>query len=346
MLTVKEIVARYGGVLHASHDRQILGIASLEHARATHISFLTNPKFRSLIATTQAGALILAPADFAILQTEIPQHVAVIVAENPYLYYAHISVLFKPESNRASAYIHATAQIDPTAQIAEGVTIEPYVVIGPGCKIGQRVYISAGCVLNDRTIIEQDTYFHPHVVVYAGCHIGQRCIIHSGAVIGADGFGFANDQGKWVKITQLGAVWIGNDVEIGANTTIDRGAIDDTVIEDGVKLDNQIQIGHNVCIGAHSALAGCVGVAGSTQIGKYCMIGGSAMILGHLELADGVVISAGTLISRSIHQPGMYTGIYPFQKNAAWEKSAAIIRQLPDMRQRLKVLQSFTKKET
>lgn len=347
MLTIKEIVARLGGVLHAADEREkieileIKGLASLESARPTDISFLANSKFRSHAISSQAAVLVLSASDYAELKSQLPENCAVIEVDHPYLYYAKLSQLFKPALNvpYALSGIHPTALIDADARIDPSATIGPYVTIAAGCEIGAQVHLAAGCALSANVFIGAHTHLHPHVVVYENTQIGQRCVIHAGAVIGSDGFGFANDQGQWVKIAQLGCVRIGDDVEIGANTTIDRGALDDTVIENGAKLDNQIQIGHNVHIGAHTALAGCVGVAGSAKIGKHCMIGGAAMILGHLEIADHVVISSGTLISRSITQAGMYTGIYPAQSNQDWEKTAAVLRQLPDLRQRLKALE-------
>jgi UDP-3-O-[3-hydroxymyristoyl] glucosamine N-acyltransferase len=205
--------------------------------------------------------------------------------------------------------------------------------------VGERCVIDSGSFIGRDAVVGDDTHFHAQVCFHAACVIGERGILHSGAVIGADGFGFANEDGAWIKIPQTGRVVIGNDVEIGANTTVDRGALADTVIEDGVKLDNQIQIGHNCRIGAHTAMAGCVGVAGSAVIGKYCTFGGAAMVLGHLTIADHVHISSGSMVSRSISQAGQYTGFYPLATNAEWEKSAAIVRNLGAMRSRLRELE-------
>ena len=199
--------------------------------------------------------------------------------------------------------------------------------------------IDAGCYIGRAARIGAATHLFAHVSVHAACEIGERCILHSGAVVGADGFGFANEGCVWIKIPQTGRVMIGDDVEIGANTTIDRGAMADTVIEDGVKLDNQIQIGHNCHIGAHTAMAGCVGVAGSARIGKYCTFGGAAMVLGHLTIADHVHISSGSLVSRSLPEAGNYTGFYPLAKKAEWEKSAAIVRNLAAMREKIRALE-------
>ncbi len=341
MLTLKEIVAALGGQLHGQEDFAVHAIAPLNTAGATHISFLAQPKLIKQAEETHAGALILAPRMFKLLQGKLSSAVAVIEVDDPYLYYARLSQLFAHSATPSkllrhpSAIIAADAVIDPSACIEAQAIIETGVVIGANCRIG------AGCVVGQNVHVGAESQLHPRVTLYRDCRIGQRCIIHSGAVIGADGFGFANDHGTWVKIAQLGRVLIGDDVEIGANTTIDRGALGDTVIEEGVKLDNQIQIGHNTHIGAHTAMAGCVGVAGSARIGKHCMFGGAAMILGHLEIADHVTVSSGTLVSRSINAPGMYTGIFPAQANADWEKTAAVLRQLPDFRQRLKALEAL-----
>jgi UDP-3-O-[3-hydroxymyristoyl] glucosamine N-acyltransferase len=232
-----------------------------------------------------------------------------------------------------NAVIGEGAQIDPSAQIAAHVVIGSHACIGAGCVIME------GCSIGDGVTIGADSRLYPRVVVYHDCVLGQRLIVHSGVVIGADGFGIAMDEGRWLKIPQIGRVVIGDDVEIGANTTIDRGALDDTVIEEGVKLDNQIQVAHNVRIGAHTAIAGCVGIAGSATIGRYCRIGGSAGILGHLKIADHVEISSFTLIGKSIHEPGSYTGIFPFSKYEEWRKNASHLRHLDVLADKVKILQ-------
>ena len=226
--------------------------------------------------------------------------------------------------------------MDPAASLGVGVDVGPFCVIEAGAHVADGARIGANCTVGAGASIGADTRLAPNVTLGDHCHIGERCIVHAGAVIGADGFGFAPHKGQWIKIEQLGAVRIGNDVEIGANTCIDRGALDDTVIEDGVKLDNLIQIGHNVHIGAHSAMAGCVGVAGSATIGAHCTVGGGAIVLGHLALADRVNISAGTVVTRSINKPGHYTGMFPIDDNATWEKNAASLKQLNRLRERLK----------
>ena len=313
---------------------RISSIATLEHADATQISFLTNSKYRGKLAETRAGALILGEADAD--ASDLPR----IIAANPYAYFARVSALLNPLPEiqpgvHPSAVVGEGARIDPTASIAATA------VIGAGAVIGAHCVIGAGCSIGDHVVIGSHARLYPRVVIYHDCVIGDNLIAHSGVVIGADGFGIAMDEGRWIKIPQIGRVVIGNDVEIGANTTLDRGALDDTVIEEGVKLDNQIQIAHNVRIGAHTAIAGCVGIAGSTSIGKYCQIGGSAGILGHLKIADRVVISSFTLIGKSIREAGTYTGIFPFSKMDEWKKNAVQMRHLDEMSNRIKVLEKL-----
>ena len=301
-LTLGEIVQRLGGRVAGNADTRVQQVASLEHAEASHISFFTGKRHRAKLAATRAGALIVGPE--AEGDTERPR----IVADNPYLYFARVSQLFNPRVTQPPG-VHASA------------------VVAQSARLGARVSIGAGCVVGEGVEIGDDSCLYPRVVLYANCTLGRRVIVHSGAVIGADGFGIADDHGRWVKIPQVGGVRIGDDVEIGANTTIDRGALDDTVIEEGVKLDNQIQIGHNTRIGAHTAIAGCVGIAGSADIGRHCTFGGAAMILGHLKIVDHVNISAGTFISRSILRPGTYTGIWPVDQHDSWARSAAWLRR-------------------
>ena len=244
------------------------------------------------------------------------------------------------------AGVHPTAYVDPAASVDATAHIGPKVVVEAGAQVGAGVVLDAGCYIGRDAQVGEGTHFFANVSFHARCVIGKRGIIHSGAVIGTDGFGFANDGGVYVRIPQVGRVVIGDDVDIGANTTVDRGALADTIIENGVKLDNQIQIGHNCHIGAHTAMAGCVGVAGSAKIGKYCTFGGAAMILGHLTIADHVHISSGSLVSRSIAEPGQYTGFYPLAKNSDWEKSAAIVRNLPTMRDKMRALEKTINTKT
>jgi UDP-3-O-[3-hydroxymyristoyl] glucosamine N-acyltransferase len=223
--------------------------------------------------------------------------------------------------------------------------VHPAASVAASARVGERVSIGAGCVVGEGVTIGDDSCLYPNVVVYAGCSLGARVIVHSGVVIGADGFGFADEAGRWVKIPQIGGVRIGDDVEIGANTTIDRGALHDTVIEEGVKLDNQIQIGHNCRIGAHTAIAGCTGIAGSTDIGRHCVIMGAAMIIGHLRIVDHVHISVGTLVTRSILEPGTYTGFFPFDENRSWARNAAQVRHLAELAERVRALEKAAGKD-
>jgi UDP-3-O-[3-hydroxymyristoyl] glucosamine N-acyltransferase len=317
-VTIAEIVASLGGQCLGDAALAIDRIATLEGAGPTAIAFLANPRYRSQLGTTAAGCLIVSPA----LRDEAAARGTAIVTPDPYLYYARLSQWWVARTGAAiPPGVHPSAVVGALAVIDDSASVGPLTYIGAGATIGAGTRIGARVVVGD------------------GCRIGDRCIVHPGAVIGADGFGFAPDAGRWEKIEQLGAVRIGNDVEIGANTCIDRGAIDDTVIEDGVKLDNLVQIGHNVHVGAHTAMAGCAGVAGSARIGAHCTVGGGAVILGHLELADHVHISAATVVTRSIAKPGQYSGVFPIDDNASWEKNAATLRQLHALRERLRALE-------
>lgn len=318
-LTLGAIVEALGGRLLGPSDMQVSGLAPLQSAQPGHISFLSQARYQSQLAHSQAGCVIVSPA----FEAQVVQRPAAIITDDPYLYFARLTRLWKRAQPQAlPPRIHPSAVVDPDAVIAEDAVIGPLCVIERGAEIG------SGTVLRSR------------VTVGENCKIGERCIVHSGVVIGADGFGFAPHQGQWEKIEQLGAVRIGNDVEIGANTCIDRGALDDTVIEEGVKLDNLIQIGHNVQVGRHTAMAGCVGVAGSARIGAHCTVGGGAVVLGHLSLADHVHISAASVVTRSIVQPGHYTGMFPLDSNASWEKNAASLKQLSRLRDRIKALEA------
>jgi UDP-3-O-[3-hydroxymyristoyl] glucosamine N-acyltransferase len=317
-LSLGFIVNALGGELIGSPTQQVQRLAPLHAAGPQDISFLSQARYRSQLETSQAGAVILAPD----MQQALAGRCACIVTDNPYLYFSRLTRLWRQQHPLpARPHIHPSAVVDAQATVAADAVIGPLCVIEAGADIG------AGTVL------------HSRVTVGHGCRIGQRCIVHAGVVIGADGFGFAQHEGRWEKIEQLGAVRIGDDVEIGANTCIDRGALEDTVIEDGVKLDNLIQIGHNVHVGAHTAMAGCVGVAGSAKIGAHCTVGGGAVVLGHLTLADGVHVSAASVVTRSILKPGQYTGMFPLDENSQWEKNAASLKQLSRMRDRVRQLE-------
>ena len=322
-LDLASIVAALGGELHGDASIVVTGLAPLEGATGCDLSFLSNPRYQSQLIASQAACVIVAPE----MQSAAMARGACIVTDQPYLYFARSTQLWKRgrDADKASG-IHSSAVVDAQA------VVHPTASVGPLCVVERGAHIGAHTVLKSRVTVGED------------CVVGDRCIVHAGVVIGADGFGFAPNGDAWEKIEQLGAVQIGNDVEIGANTCIDRGALQDTVIEDGVKLDNLIQIGHNVRVGRHTAMAGCVGVAGSATIGAHCTVGGGAIILGHLTLGPNVNISAGTLVSKSILKPGHYTGIFPIDDNASWERNAASLKQLHGLRDRIKTLEKETKK--
>ena len=338
-MALRELVAQLGGELVGEATAGALRIdriGPLEGATPSTITFLSNPRLRPLLASCEAGCVIVGPA----LRDAALERGAAIVTPDPYLYYARLTQWWAARVRRpAEAGAHATAAVDPSARIGSNVSIGAFAVIEAHAEIGDDVVIGAHCVVGHGAQIGAGTRLAARVTIGEHCRIGARGTLHSGVVIGADGFGFAPTEGRWEKIEQLGAVLIGDDVDVGANTCIDRGALGDTVIGNGVKLDNLIQIGHNVRIGDHSALAGCVGVAGSAVIGKHCTIGGAGMIAGHLQLVDHVHISGGTLISRSILKPGYYTGVFPFDDNAAWEKNAATLRQLHTLRDRIRAIE-------
>ncbi|APV52112.1 UDP-3-O-(3-hydroxymyristoyl)glucosamine N-acyltransferase [Betaproteobacteria bacterium GR16-43] len=318
--SLREIAAHLGGEVIGEAAAPITGVATLDSAGPTQIAFLANLRYRSQLDRTHAGAVILGPDERD--ATALPR----IVTDNPYAYYARTVALFNPPP-AVKAGRHPTAQIDPEAIVASTAEIGPFAVIGHGARIGERTSIGAACVVGSNVRIGDDTRLYPRVTIYHDCTVGDRTILHSGVVIGADGFGMAPDQGRWVKIPQVGAVRLGDDVEVGANTTIDRGALDDTVIGDGCKLDNQIQVGHNCVIGDHTVIAGCVGIAGSVRIGKRCRIGGAAGISGHIEICDGVTVSAMTLVMKSIKKPGTYTSALPLMPHDEWLKWAVHVRK-------------------
>jgi UDP-3-O-[3-hydroxymyristoyl] glucosamine N-acyltransferase len=330
--SLSDIAAKLGGRVLGDAGVRITQIATLENAQPDQISFLTNSKYRSQLASTNAGAVILAEADKD--ATGLPR----IISDNAYAYFARVSALLNPGPETKPG-IHPGAVIGAGAKIAATASIAATAVVGEGAVIGDFSVVGEGCSIGANVVIGSRARLYPRVVIYHDCVIGDNLIAHSGVVIGADGFGIAMDQGRWIKIQQIGRVVIGNDVEIGANTTIDRGALDDTVIEDGVKLDNQIQVAHNVRIGAHTAIAGCVGIAGSTTIGKHCRIGGSAGILGHLQIADDVEIAAFTLIGKSIREAGSYAGIFPFSTVDDWRRNSVHLRHLDDLAGRIKKLE-------
>ena len=334
------LVEALGGDLLGDPATPIVRLAPLSTAQTGALAFVAQARYIHQIQTTGASALIVTPE----LATAAAARGACIVTPDPYLYFARLTQWWRAElAPVAAPAVHPSASIHPTALVDPLADVGAFAVVDAEARIAKGARIGAHCVIGARAEVGEGSVLYSRVTIGDDCRLGARCILHAGVVVGADGFGFAADAGRWVKIEQLGAVRIGNDVEIGANTCIDRGALDDTVIEDGVKLDNLIQIGHNVRIGAHTAMAGCVGVAGSAIIGAHCTVGGGAVVLGHLTLADGVHISAASVVTRSIRQPGQYTGMFPIDDNAVWEKNAASLKQLHRLRDRLRAIeQSMT----
>jgi UDP-3-O-[3-hydroxymyristoyl] glucosamine N-acyltransferase len=328
-------------------DPKVAGIGSLASAGASELSFIVHSKYLEQLQRTQAGIVIVLPEINKAIEDEtagIVGNFVRVVCPHPYLLYARIAQWF--DWARQPVFepgIHPSACVDPLAEVHPSASVGPHVVVGAGSRIDAMTRLEAGCVIGAGVYIGASSTLHARVTIYDGVKIGVRAIIHSGVVLGADGFGFAPDptlgKGAWGKIPQLGQLIIGDDVEIGANTTIDRGALENTIIEDGVKLDNQIMIAHNCKIGAHTAMAACVGIAGSTTIGQRCTIGGASMLSGHLILGDDVHISGGTAVTSNVLKPGRYTGVFPFAEHGDWQRNAAVITQLAQLRKRLRVLE-------
>lgn len=332
-IDLAELAAQIGARLEgATIPLVIEGIATLAQAQETEISFFTHRAYRAELTKTRAAAVILAP------ENQNYCKVPVLLMANPYLGYARAATLLNPLTPpppgiHPTAWVSPDAIIDSTAFVGAQAVIEAGVVLGAGVKIGP------SCVLEADVQVGAESRLVAHVTLCRGTQLGQRVIIHPGAVIGADGFGLANDQGVWVKIPQLGGVLIGDDVEIGANTTIDKGALENTIIGTGVKIDNQVQIAHNVQIGDHTAIAGCVGIAGSTKIGRYCMIAGGVGIVGHIEITDHVQLTGGSIVLQSISQAGVYSSGTPLQLNQSWHRNYHRFKSLDDIAQRLKQLE-------
>lgn len=339
--TAAELAQRLDAQLLGSPEITLSGIATLENAGPQQLAFLHSARYRTQLKSCQAGAVLV--------REEFVADVAgtALVVADPYLAYAAASALFDPSCNRSQAGdIAPSAVIDSTASVDSSATLGAHVVIGRNTVVEAGVQIGANTVIGNDCVIGEDTHLAANVSVYDGVRIGLQCVIHSGAVIGADGFGFANDRGQWVKIHQLGGVVIGDRVEVGAGTTIDRGALDDTVIGNGVILDNQIQIAHNVKVGENTAIAGCTAIAGSTRIGKQCTIAGACGITGHLSIADGTHITAMSLVSKSITQAGAYSSGTSTEPHAQWKRNAVRFRQLDELARRIKTLETNIKQNT
>ena len=320
-ITSGDLVKKLGGELIGDTNILINSVASLESANKNSVSFFNNSKYLSLLKNTKAALVIL--------DRESSGHYAgaCIVADNPYLYFAKISRLLNP-IKILKKEIHKSAIIHSTCKLGRDIYIGPNVIIEENVSIANGVTIHGGVIIESDNVIGDNSIIHPNVVLKTNTIIGKNCTIYAGAVIGSDGFGYAKDNDKWLAIPQIGKVVLGDNVDIGSNSTIDRGALDDTIISSGVKIDNLVQIGHNCIIGENTIIAGCVGIAGSAKIGKNCAIGGAAMILGHLSITDNVTISPGSMITRSINKSGTYTALMPFQDHEAWLKTAAKIRRL------------------
>ena len=335
-ITLEHLASLVGATLAGDGAVTVRSVATLENATADSIAFLSNPKYRSRLASTRAAAVIVAPAD--VDATALPK----LVHANPYATYARIASILHPRTPPAPG-IDAAASVAVGASVDPSATVGPYAVISAGARVGARTVVAAHCFIGEGATVGDEAQLYPHVTVYAQCAVGARTVIHSGAVIGADGFGMAEDGGRWIKIPQIGRVVIGDDCEIGANTTIDRGAIGDTVIEDDVKLDNQVQIGHNCRIGAHTAIAGCTGIAGSTTVGRNVRIGGASDISGHLTIADGVVIGGATTVIGNVNAPGVYMGVFPLMQQDDWRHAAVEVRRIRALAARVAELERALK---
>ena len=330
--TLAQLADYLGAQLRGDAQCTVSGLAGLPEATDQHISFVSDPRNVSQLAETRAAAVVVR----AELLDQVPGNA--LVSADPYLAFAKLSRLFD-DRPALQAGIHPTALIDPAAQLAADVAIGPHVVVEAEVVIADGVEIGAGCYIGAATKIGKDSRFAPNVSCYHRVNIGERAIVHSGAVIGADGFGFANQQGRWEKIAQLGSVTIGDDVEIGANTAIDRGALQDTVIEDGVKIDNQVMVAHNVRIGSHTAIAACVGISGSTEIGSHCMIAGGVGFAGHLKITDRVFVTAMSFVTKSIKQPGSYSSGTAMMPTPLWKKNCVRMKQLDGLAKQIKQLE-------
>ncbi len=330
--TVGELAVRFGCELHGDPGVRVQRVATLALAGSGELSFLANPQYRRQLATTRASAVVLDAASVA----QCPG--VALISANPYATYARIAALLHP-APAARAGVHERATLDPTARVAASASVGPQAVIGARCQIGERAQIGAGCILGEDVTIGADCVLHPRVTLERGVSLGARVRVQSGAVIGSDGFGYAREGAAWLAVPQLGSVRIGADVEVGANTTIDRGAIEDTLIAEGVKLDNQIQIAHNVQIGAHTVIAACCGISGSTQIGARCMIAGKVGISGHLRICDDVVVTGMSMVVQSIGTPGVYSGGIPAEAAPIWRRLAARFKRLETLAGRVSKLE-------
>jgi len=336
--TLNELARITGGNVHGDGDSELEGVETLQDATLGKISFYANSRYRRYLSTTNATAVILRQDDLAACPTNA------LVSDNPYLAYVRVAAYLHPSPTfepgvAPTAAVDASADVDLSAFVGPNATVEAGAIVGSGVYIGPNSVVAAGVVIGAQSrLIANVTLCH-------GTRVGERCVLHPGVVIGSDGFGLANDKGAWIKVPQLGNVILGNDVDVGANTTIDRGAIRDTVIADGVKLDNLIQVAHNVEIGADTAIAACTGISGSTKIGSRCTLAGAVGVVGHVEIADNVHVSGMSMVSRNLREPGVYTGSIPAMPHDQWKKNFARLKQLDDMMRRLRTLEAATKQQ-
>ena len=326
--TLEELAARFGLRVHGDGAVRVAGVGTLERAGPGQLAFLANPRYRRQLAGTGAAAVVLREADAG--SSPAP----CLLASDPYAAFARIAALFEARRD-APVGIHPTAVVDASARVAPGASVGAQAYIGPGCVVDDGASIGPGCVLLEDCEVGAGSELLARVTLVARVRLGRRVRVHPGAVIGAEGFGLAMAEGRWLKVPQLGGVRVGDDCEIGANTTIDRGAIEDTVLEEDVRLDNQIQVGHNVHIGAHTAMAGCVAIAGSARIGRYCLIGGGVGIVGHIEIGDRVTVTARSLVTHSIGGPGEYSSGTPLQPTREWRRNAARFKQLDELARKI-----------
>lgn len=324
---LSELADRFGLEMRGA-DARITGVGTLAGAGAGQLGFLANSAYRRQLPATTASAVVLRVADADICP------VPCLVAKDPYVAFARIAALFEPRQI-PSPGVHPSAVIDPTARVAASASIGPLAYVGPRCVVEAQACVGPGSVLGEDCVVGEASELLARVTLVARVRLGRRVRIHPGAVLGAEGFGLAMDEGRWIKVPQLGGVRVGDDCEIGANTTIDRGAIEDTVLEEDVRLDNQIQVGHNVVIGAHTAMAGCVAIAGSARIGRYCLIGGGVGIVGHIEICDRVVVTARSLVTNSITEPGEYSSGTPLQPSREWRRNATRFKQLDQLARKI-----------
>ncbi len=335
-ITLQELAQAAGAELSGDGTVIVSGVASLQSAGPDQIGFLANSRYRKFLDNTRAAAVILTPEHVAHCPTNA------LISTNPHLAYARIATILSNATRQSPSGLHPSAWVSADARVDQSAWIGPQAVVEPGAYIGPACFVGPGSVVGEGAELGEGTRLVANVTICHGAQLGRRVLVHPGAVIGADGFGLANDQGRWIKVPQLGGVVIGDDVEIGANTTIDRGALEDTVLEEGVKLDNLIQVAHNVQVGAHTAMAGCVGIAGSVTIGRRCTLGGGVGVAGHLRIADNVHITGMSLVTKSITEPGVYSSGLAVEPNRVWNKVSARLRRLDELARRVLALEKKT----